>query len=491
MTGGITTAPLEGIGDVKIRENNDGSKYLAVYYSGPIRSAGGTASAMSVLIADYVRMGVDLDEFKPSETVINRYATEVEDYYNRVTAKQYNPTREETKRIAENVPVEVTGSPTEDLDVSNYKDLDRVKTNKIRGGMCLVYLDGLPLKAPKIKKRIEKWGSDFGLEHWEWIKDYLKLQKEIHSSGDDESDDGKEKSKYTASDKYLGSLTAGRPVFAHPGEKGGFRIRYGHSRTNGLAAVSFHPATMEITQRFIAIGTQLKVEYPGKATVGTPCDTIEPPIVRLKSGEVIKVETREKAKEIEHEVDQILFLGDILVTYGEFIENGKRLIPSPFVSEWWDKELEKALDEKEMELGKDFSDRDPTPEEAEKISRAVDIKMHPRWTHHWRDVEPKNFEHLYKKIIGQETFDKKKAKQGMEQALIQHTEDLEIEENEEKALKILFNAQEDNSDKLEIIESSEDIPEFIEEVSGLTVGKQVTHYMGARMGRLKRLRNEL
>jgi len=99
--------------------------------------------------------------------------------------------------------------------------LDRVETNRIRGGMCLVYLDGLPLKASKIKKRIKKWGEEFGLEHWGWIKDYLELQKEIHSSGDDEDEEGDEESKdqYTPSDKYLGSLTAGRPVFAHPGEK--------------------------------------------------------------------------------------------------------------------------------------------------------------------------------------------------------------------------------------------------------------------------------
>ncbi|MFO7793519.1 MAG: DNA polymerase II large subunit, partial [Candidatus Nanohaloarchaea archaeon] len=483
MTGGITTAPLEGIGEVKIRENNDGSKYLAVYYSGPIRSAGGTASAMSVLIADYVRMGVDLDKFKPSDTVIDRYATEVEDYYNRVTAKQYNPTREETKKIAENVPVEVTGSPTEDLDVSNYKDLDRVKTNKIRGGMCLVYLDGLPLKAPKIKKRIEKWGSDFGLEHWEWIKDYLKLQKEIHSSGDDdEESEDEEEHKYTASDKYLGSLTAGRPVFGHPGKKGGFRLRYGHSRTNGLAAVSFHPATMEISQRFIAIGTQLKVEYPGKATVGSPCDSIEPPVVRLESGEVERVDTRERAKEIEDQVDEILFMGDMLVTYGEFIENGKRLLPSPYVSEWWDLELEKALDEKDMELGKDFSDRDPSPREAEKISRALDIRFHPRWTHFWSDVEPENFKQLYRKLRG-ESFKSEKAKKALEQAYIPHNDQMEVEGNDREALEILLDLENDHSDKLDNIENSDDIKEFIEHVSGLKIGDQSTHYMGARMGR--------
>ena len=480
MTGGITTAPLEGIGEVKIRENDDGSKYLAVYYSGPIRSAGGTASAMSVLIADYVRLGVGLDKFKPSETVVDRYATEVEDYYNRVTAKQYNPTREETKKIAENVPVEVTGSPTEDLDVSNYKDLDRVETNKIRGGMCLVYLDGLPLKAPKIKKRIEKWGKDFGLEHWTWIKEYLELQKEIHSSGDDE-DDEEEETKYTPSDKYLGSLTAGRPVFGHPGEKGGFRLRYGHSRTNGLAAVSFHPATMEISQRFIAIGTQLKVEYPGKATVGTPCGSIEPPVAKLKSGEVLRVDTREKAKEIEDEIDEILFMGDMLVTYGEFVENGKRLIPSPYVSEWWDKEMDKALEEKDMELGKDFLDRDPTPEEAEKISRALDIKFHPRWTHFWTDVDPENFKQLYK-MLRENDFDEKKVEDALEQAYIPH-DNLEVEGDDLKALEILLDLENDHSDKLDIIESSDDIPEFIEKVSGLEIGTQSTHYMGARMGR--------
>ncbi len=482
MTGGITTAPLEGIGEVKIRENDDGSKYLAVYYSGPIRSAGGTASAMSVLIADYVRIGVGLDKFKPSETVIERYATEVEDYYNRVTAKQYNPTREETKRIAENVPVEVTGSPTEDLDVSNYKDLDRVETNKIRGGMCLVYLDGLPLKAPKIKKRIEKWGKDFGLDHWTWVKDYLDLQKEIHSSGDDEEGEDKEETKYTPSDKYLGSLTAGRPVFGHPGVKGGFRIRYGHSRTNGLAGVSFHPATMEITQRFIAIGTQLKVEYPGKATVGTPCDSIEPPTVKLKSGEVIRVDSRQQAIELEDEIDEILFLGDMLVTYGEFIENGKRLIPSPYVSEWWDKEMDKALDEKDMELGKDFSDRDPTPKEARKISEALDIKFHPRWTHFWTDIDPEDFKQLYNMLKDKE-YDRKKAKTALEDAYIPHNKDLEIEKQDLQAIKILLDLENDHTDKLDTIQESDDVPEFIEEVSGLEIGRQSTHYMGGRMGR--------
>jgi len=486
MTGGITTAPLEGIGEIKIRENDDGSKYLAVYYSGPIRSAGGTASAMSVLLSDYVRIGVGLDEFKPSDTVVKRYGAEVEDYYNRVTAKQYNPTRDETQMIAEHVPVEVTGSPTEDLDVSNYKDLDRIDTNKIRGGMCLVYLDGLPLKAPKIKKRIEKWGSEFGLEHWEWVGEYLELQKEIHSDGDDsEDEDGEDEKKHTPSDKYLGSLTAGRPIFGHPGRKGGFRIRYGHSRTNGLAAVSFHPATMEITERFIAIGTQLKTEYPGKATVGTPCDAIHPPIVRLENGDVMKVKTREKAKELERRIDEILFLGDILVPYGEFVENGKKLLPSPYVSEWWEKELEKSLEQKDVKLGRDFTERDPSPKEAFKICDVLEIPLHPRWSYHWTETSLDRFKELYDSVRAG-NLEGEKTKEALEDILMEHRETeegIKVRKKDLKVLKKLLAADEDNSEFIDELESASEIPEFIEDVSGIKSREQAPHYIGARMGR--------
>ena len=489
MTGGITTAPLEGIGDVKIRENNDGTEYLAMYYSGPIRSAGGTASAMSVLLADYVRIGVGLDRFKPSDTVVSRYAAEVDDYYTRVTAKQYYPEREETSMIAENVPVEVTGSPTEQLEVSNYKDLDRIDTNQIRGGMCLVYLDGLPLKAPKIKKRIEKWGKDFGLEHWEWVKDYLDLQKEIHSSGsDDEEDDDegeKEKSKYTPSDKYLGSLTAGRPIFAHPGRKGGFRLRYGHSRTNGLAAVSMHPATLEISQRFIAIGTQLKTEYPMKGTVATPCDDVHPPVVKLKNGDVVKVESRDQAREIEHDVEEILFLGDMLVTYGEFVENGKKLLPSPYVQEWWEKDLEKALEEQNVKLGRDFSERDPTPQESFKISDKLGIKLHPKWTYHWKDTSPEKFKALYQSMR-EGSIEDEKAKAALEDLLVQHEKedgDVKVRKQDLKALKLLLKPEKDNQDIVEEVDSGADIVEAVEKISGVEMGDPAPHYLGARMGR--------
>ncbi|MCJ7478668.1 MAG: DNA polymerase II large subunit [Candidatus Nanohaloarchaeota archaeon QJJ-7] len=484
MTGGIVTAPLEGVAEVEIRNNDDGSEYLAVHYSGPIRSAGGTASAMSVLLADYIRKEVGLSSYDPREEEVERYATEVEDYFKRVTKKQYTPERDETRMISENVPVEITGTPTEQKEVSNYKDLERVHTNRIRGGMCLVYLDGLPLKASKLQRRIDSFGEEFGLEHWGWIEDYLDLQHEIHASEEQDEDEGE--TGYEPSDKYLGSLTAGRPVFSHPGREGGFRLRYGRSRNAGLAAVSVHPATMEITEGFIAIGTQLKTEYPGKATVAMPCDSIEPPVVRKLDGDVVRPETRQEAAELSGDIDEILFMGDVLVPYGEFLENGKDLLPSPYVREWWVQDLEERLKEEEREDFREYTDEDVAPNvrTALLISEELDIPLHPEHSLFWGNLEMKEFSPLYSALEetdGNVLPDEKGVKEALESLYVVHEvteEGLEIPEDRRVLLDELL---EPGDSSIEDFEPG--IREGVGEVSGVEVRDQAPIFLGNRMGR--------
>ncbi|MFB6255699.1 MAG: hypothetical protein ABEH58_03060, partial [Haloplanus sp.] len=84
-----------------------------------------------------------------------------------------------------------------------------------------------------------------------------------------------------ASTKFLRDLIAGRPVFGHPSEAGGFRLRYGRARNHGFATAGVHPATMHLVDDFLATGTQIKTERPGKAAGVVPVDTIEGPTVRL------------------------------------------------------------------------------------------------------------------------------------------------------------------------------------------------------------------
>ncbi len=50
LTEGVVAAPTEGIAKIGLGKNDDGSQYLKIFYAGPIRSAGGTAQALSVLV---------------------------------------------------------------------------------------------------------------------------------------------------------------------------------------------------------------------------------------------------------------------------------------------------------------------------------------------------------------------------------------------------------------------------------------------------------
>ena len=109
LTEGVVAAPLEGISQVKIKDNFDGTKYVGVYFAGPIRSAGGTAAALAVLVGDKIKHAIGIDDFKPIDDEIERYVEEVELYESEVTNLQYSPTPEEVRFAANHIPVEVTG----------------------------------------------------------------------------------------------------------------------------------------------------------------------------------------------------------------------------------------------------------------------------------------------------------------------------------------------------------------------------------------------
>ena len=64
---------------------------------------------------------------------------------------------------------------------------------------------------------------------------------------------------------------------------------------------------MAILDDFVAIGTQLRIERPGKSSSICPVNSIEPPIVKLKGGDVIRVKSPRIAKEIKPKIEQILF----------------------------------------------------------------------------------------------------------------------------------------------------------------------------------------
>ncbi|MFD1687911.1 DNA polymerase II large subunit, partial [Halolamina salifodinae] len=441
LTEGVVAAPIEGIDRAELLENDDGTEFVNVYYAGPIRSAGGTAQALSVLVADYARSLLGIEEFHARDDEIERYAEEVA-LYEKETGLQYTPKDKETKFIAEHLPIMLDGEATGDDEVSGFRDLERVDTNSARGGMCLVLAEGIALKAPKI----QRYTRQLDEVDWPWLQDlidgtYYDSGGDADEDADDEAetDDGEEADgepsepegpvRADPASKYLRDLIAGRPVFGHPSESGGFRLRYGRSRNHGFATAGVHPATMHLVDDFLATGTQIKTERPGKAAGVVPVDSIEGPTVRLANGDVRRIDDPAEALEIRNGVDEILDLGEYLVNFGEFIENNHPLVPASYAVEWWEQEFADAGADVQALRDDPHVDLDtPDPRTALDWADRYDCPIHPEYTYLWHDVTVAEYDALAAAAAGGEIGDDglllnrtDDVQRALERLLIEHT----------------------------------------------------------------------
>lgn len=508
-TVGVVSAPLEGITSLVIKKRRDGKEYFGIKYAGPIRGAGGTGAAVSLVIADYVRKKMGYETYDPEDSEINRYITELNDYHERVTNLQYRASDHEIAFLIKNCPVEITGDPTENIEVSNYKDLDRVETNKIRGGVCLV-TSMLALKAPKLWKQLAMWGEELNLE-WGWLKEFLEIQKKAKAHGE-----GKKTHGISPDYTFIKDLVAGRPVLTHPLREGGLRLRYGRCRSSGYSAVSLNPATLHVLDNYIAIGTQLKTERPGKAASITVCDEILGPVVKLKDGSVTELELP-VSKQTLKEVDKILFMGDILISYGDFFDRAHPLVPAGYCEEWYVQELKKAASEKIDSCDiKKIAGATRSPENeikailkrkkqfssvtAIQISENLNVPLHPRFTYFWNSISKEEFlsfmnwlksgkmilegKELVKMIITNE----KEGKRILEKLCVPHllasNEYVVIERDHAISLaKQLSLFEEDSFKKAETLIQENDVLTTINKLAKLRVRDKGGTFIGARMGR--------
>jgi DNA polymerase II large subunit len=489
-TMGVVSAPLEGISKILIRKDTFGRKYLSLFFAGPIRAAGGTTAALCVLIADYVRKKSNIPKYEASEAEIGRYVEEIK-LYDRLVHLQYPSSNQEIRFAVGRLPVEINGDSTEDEEVSAFRDLPRIETNNIRGGACLVLNDGILLKAPKLLKI----ANAMNLKGWEWLDELKKIAQKQEKK--EEVEKKKDKIKITPNSKFVADIIAGRPVFSHPSKIGGHRIRYGRSRNTGLASGGIHPATMAVLDEFVAIGTQLRIERPGKSTSICPVNSIEPPIVKLKNGNVIKVPSIKKAKQIFPEIKRILFLGDILFGFGEFTENNHILVPSGYVEEWWALDLENSIKNIERNdeklngfINNPFKNK-PTAEEAIKISRKLNIPLHPAYLDFWGNLSIEELNFLRNAFLKSYSESEqrihlpyqKQIKKILEKAFVLHKiKDNEIIFSREMSFiyQTIFNLKDEKPIK---IEKNDTVFTYFYKISSLKIKNKAPYFMGSRMGR--------
>jgi DNA polymerase II large subunit len=490
---GVVSSPIEGYTGITLGKTRDGKEYFIANFSGPIRSAGTTASCVVLMLIDYLRELFGYAKYDPSEEEVKRYVTENYDYHEYVSNLQYLPTIPEATFLAQNLPIQIAGDPTEKKEVSNYKNLARVDTNLIRGGMCLIFSEGLAQKAKKgLRLLNETKSKGFQSTGWDFLDDYVKLHEKRDVGKTDDSP------------TYIQDLVAGRPVFGHPSRSGAFRMRYGRSRVSGFSAVSMHPATMAITDSFIAIGTQLKIEKPTKGCVVTSCDSIDGPIVKLYNGSVKRLNSKEEAKKYYPDVEEIIYLGDMLFPFSDLANRNANFMKPGYVEEWWKLELRQKYPDAEKKL--DYLN---VPfEQAVEFSKTFEIPLYPAYIFYWTQISKEQFFGLIKwlkssraeekLILPYGKFEQEKFKEGkraLELLGVEHEvtiENVVINEINSKALLVNLGLEVSllnkkallfdfiNEEKF-VLEGS--VLEIINSVSSFVIKDKAGEFIGARMGR--------
>src|SRR3989304_379203 len=491
---GVVSSPIEGFTELKLAKTKEGKDYFVAYFSGPIRSAGTTASCVVLMLIDYLREMFGYEKYDPTEDEIKRTYAELIDYHERITNLQYMPTEEESLFIAKNLPFQVNGEASETMEVSNYKNLDRIETNYLRGGMCLIIGEGLAQKAKKAFRLLKSLkNKGFKSSGFDFLEEYIKIHEK------------REVGKAEESPTYIKDMIAGRPIFGHPSKSGGFRFRYGRGRNSGFSAFAIHPATMAITDDFIATGTQLKIEKPTKGGVATSCDSIEGPIVKLVNGSVKKIKTKAEAKKLYPDVEEIIYLGDILFPFSDVANRNAELIKPGYVEEWWSHELR----EKDLESEKKIDKFNVNIEQAIELSKKYDIPLHPKYIFYWTEITHDEFFGLidwlkYSRIAGkiilsyrkndQERF--KLGKRALELLGLEHDvtiEDVVLSKENSKALFAnlgidlgVLDKEEQLPENLidkDVLTKEKSVLEIINSISKYKIKDKAGDFIGARMGR--------
>jgi DNA polymerase II large subunit len=156
---------------------------------------------------------------------------------------------------------------------------------------------------------------------------------------------------------------------------------------------------MTVVGEFIAVGTQMKIERPGKAGAVTPCDHIEGPLVVLKNGDFIRIDDHKEAKDLEGQIDSITDLGELLIPYGEFLENNHVLVPGAYTLEWYQQEMMKECED----LPDDWES--PTPERAFELAEELKIPLHPMYNLFWHDLEVESLKKLAETVEENGTYE--------------------------------------------------------------------------------------
>jgi len=218
------------------------------------------------------------------------------------------------------------------------------------------------------------------------------------------------------------------------------------------------------------------------------------PIVKLKNGSVKKLDNFEEAKNIYKDIDEIIYLGDILFSLGDVIDRNSNLIKAGYVEEWWKLEVE----EKNGKIPEDLDF-----EKVIDISRNFGVALHPDYIFYWTQISNEDFFSLFnwlsyavwrdgKLVLPWEKSIREKfgrAKRALEILGVEHSVFLDNIIIEKDARAFLINIGVDKMKNGEVLKikvgdsKGKSVLEIINKLSEFEIKDKAGSFIGARMGR--------
>ncbi|NIU39278.1 hypothetical protein GWN65_04730, partial [Candidatus Bathyarchaeota archaeon] len=128
-----------------------------------------------------------------TEEEVRRFIEEVRLFERAVARFQYHVSDEELRRAVQFIPVEVTGTESDPIEVSSFRNLPRIETNRVRGGALRVVNDGVVGRSAKVWTIVEK----LGIEGWDWLRRIREIEEKRNAG-------------------FMEDVIAGRPIFSFP-----------------------------------------------------------------------------------------------------------------------------------------------------------------------------------------------------------------------------------------------------------------------------------
>ncbi|EQD31897.1 DNA polymerase II, large subunit DP2 [mine drainage metagenome] len=194
---------------------------------------------------------------------------------------------------------------------------------------------------------------------------------------------------------------------------------------------------------------------------------------------ILDSKPKEEAKEILNDVERITDMGEILFSYGDFLENNRNLEPSSFSEDWW-KHLAKREGVPEELM------HPPTVAAAFRLAREFMIPLHPKYNLFWHDLTQAEILYLMKTVkesTSEGTFPMIRRRDDLVEILIKLGYEFVISDSHIRLLnEDIISETFRIHDNITLPEETDPL-KLIGIISGIEIKAKAPTRIGARMGR--------